>query len=160
MSIPWSPAGGNIQVGWCLDRLFFAADFGAGVASDEYLDGSNYSVRIDTTTYNFYCGSLSFGGRIQPNASFQVILGATFGIHAKFEEKNNYSYDRHYDEYYYYSYDYYTLERKFVLAQGPMVKFLFGTKNLWFEIANDFVFGYSYAAFNVKAGLTYAPTRK
>lgn len=149
-SIPWSPTGGNIQVGWVLDRLFFGADFGAGVGNSDYLEGDYYNNRLDTdtTTYNYYCGGISFGARIQPNNFFQVILGATFGIHTKFEKKNE-------DDY-----RFYTLDRKFVFAQGPMVKFLFGRENFWFEISNDLVFGTLYAAYNLKAGVTYAPTRK
>jgi len=150
MSFPWSPVGGNVQVGWFLGRLFFAADFGAGAASNDYWDSDYYNERIDTTTYNYYCGGLSFGGRIQPNEIFQIILGATFGVHTKFEMESVEDYRSYY----------YSLTRKFVLAQGPMIKFLFGAKKFWFEISNDVVFGYSYGAYNIKAGVTYAPTRK
>jgi len=151
MSLPWSPVGGNVQVGWVVGRLFFAADFGIGTGNSDYWDSGYYSQLIDTANYKYYCGGLSFGGRIQPNDLFQVILGATFGVHTKFEKEREY-----YDSYY----NYYSLKRRFVLAQGPMVKFLFGAKNFWFEISNDVVFGYSYGAYNIKAGVTYAPTRK
>jgi len=160
LSLPWSPVGGNVQVGCFLGRLFLGADFGAGVGNSDYLGSGYYSVRVDSVKYNYYCGGLSFGGRIQPNDIFQVILGATFGVHTKFEEKRIDDGYNYYDGDYYYRDYSYEVVRKFVLAQGPMVKFLFGVKKFWFEISNDVVFGYSYGAYNIKAGVTYAPTRK
>jgi hypothetical protein len=149
LSLPWSAVGGNVQVGWVVGRLFFAADFGAGIGNSDYVGDYSYQVWSDSTMPNYYCGGLSFGGRIQPNDLFQVILGATFGVHTRFDRDRDYSW-----------YEYYTVVRKPVLVQGPMVKFLFGVKKFWFELSNDVVFGYSYGAYNIKAGVTYAPTKK
>jgi restriction endonuclease S subunit len=133
--------------------MFYGLDFGLG-KGDKDENYSYYERKSNSENFNFYNGSFSFGGRMHPGDCFQIVIGASVGVHSKFEEKyvGNSSYSNH-D--YYYNY-----ERKFILAQGPMVKFLFGTNRTWAEISNEFVFGSSYAAYYIKAGFTYAPSKK
>ncbi|MCL1947169.1 MAG: hypothetical protein FWF51_08505 [Chitinivibrionia bacterium] len=157
-SIPWSSMGGNFQIGYFAGRTFVGGDFGVG--KGDYDDFGYYTILEETKT-NFYCGSLSFGGRIKPNDNFQVIIGATIGMYTKFETEYYY-----YDDYYSSRYSERYREVEKVLAQGPFAKFLFRPYrtnakqkfgDFWFEISNKFVFGYPYAAYNIEVGITYAP---
>jgi hypothetical protein len=150
--IPWSPIGGNFQIGGIVDKLFIAADFGVGKNDKEFYNSrsyydDDYYYRTNPSSKEpiFYCGNISVGGRSHKNEWVQFITGASVG----FWSKEQRTFTRH-SEY----------ERKFVLALGPSFKTLIGAKNYWFEISNRFVFGYSYAAYSIEAGFTYAPSGK
>jgi len=181
-TISWSSAGGNLEMGYLRNRMFYGFDFtfGKGDGRENENDVLNKNDK-----FYYYGGGFTFGGRLKPSNSFQMIVGATAGLYTGFRHQitdsvsrpGNYpNYPKYPDDYYdyndynytnrvarasmslYYGDSYYHIRSSnYCVAVGPTAKFLFGSKKIKFEFANTLLFGYPYFSYNMKAGITYAP---
>ncbi|MCL1947167.1 MAG: hypothetical protein FWF51_08495 [Chitinivibrionia bacterium] len=138
-SIPYSSMGANVQFGYFMERVFVGVDFGVG--KGDGVEDAPKNANSSDVTHNYYCGSASFGGRIKPNEFFQVIIGGNAGAYTKL----------------YYDYDEKRQTKDYVLAYGPVTKFLFGNTKIKLEVSGKFSIGYDYASINTELGITYAP---
>ncbi|MCL2844616.1 MAG: hypothetical protein FWE23_04090 [Chitinivibrionia bacterium] len=161
-SIPWSSIGGNFQLGYFVKNRFFGIDFGIGRG-----DGDEYAYLdrqvLDENNPIFYSGAFSFGSRVGTSDILNVVLGVNLGAYSRLNLKETDSLIQHNGSNYYY-----IREREMVFGGGPFVKFLLRPVprgRFWFEVATRLVLGLPqrnfdmYSAYNIKAGITYAPPR-
>ena len=120
LAVPWSFVGGDVEIGGVVRNFFFSGDWkGGGLGISKLYIG----------------GGGSFGARIQPTKSFQIIAGGSGGCWVA-------AYRHH-----------------GVFFGGPFVKFLWGKNHIWYELYSRTLIGVGVCE-QVGVGVALAPSRR